>query len=269
MEKYTDRKGYYLAFVVAIIYGFFSQEHFDIYIFIGSFFGVLILNSFLSGLITIFRKFKNFGKVLGITSIIICSLALLGNRKNKIEQEEKVEIEQKNYNTISENFKNVYSEFNNKLKTDSRKDILNNLILSNKLFDGDISEVSNQLDEVDEYYDWIKTTNDSLFTDLKKQLNDYKNQQKDERKRSEIEKNIMQIQMSEINTSVNYMHETSIIFEMRNMISIKKRCKHEFKNGKLLFFDTNCLEDWSKAEIKLNESIQNLNLHRENSLKKE
>ena len=74
------------------------------------------------------------------------------------------------------NFKNVYSEFNNKLIADKRKDILNNLLLSNNLFDGDINEVSKQLDEVDEYYNWIKTTNDSLFSDLKKQLNDYKNE---------------------------------------------------------------------------------------------
>jgi hypothetical protein len=31
----------------------------------------------------------------------------------------------------------------------------------------DINEVSSKLDEVEDYYNWIKTT-DSLFTDLKK-----------------------------------------------------------------------------------------------------
>lgn len=268
MEKYTDKHGYYLAVTTASIYAFFIREYFDVYIFLGSFIGVLILNTFLSGLITVFRKFKNFGKVLGITSVIICSLALLGNRKNNIEQKEKVVTEQKNLNTITENFKNVYSEFNSKLKTDSRKDILNNLILSNQLMFGDIYEVSNKLDEVDEYYNWIKTTNDSLFTDLKKQLNDYKEELKDESKRNEIEKNIMQIKMTELNATSNYMHENIVLFEMRNMLSIKKRCKHEIKNGKILFFDTNCLEDWNKAEIKLNESIKNSNLHRENSINK-
>ena len=268
MENYIDKHGYYLAVITASIYAIFIQEYFDLYIFLGSFIGVLILNIFLSGLITVFRKFKNFGKVLGITSVIICSLALLGNRKNDIEQKEKIEIEQKNLNTITENFKNAYSEFDGKLKTDSRKDILNNLILSNKLIFGDINEVSNKLDEVDKYYKWINTTNDSLFTDLKKQLNEYKDELKDESKISEIEKNIMQIKMTELNTTSNYMHENIVIFEMRNMLSIKKRCKHEFKNGKILFFDTNCLEDWNKAEIKLNESIKNSNLHRENSMNK-
>jgi hypothetical protein len=268
MKNYTDKQGYILALIITFIYAFISNENFDVYIFLGSFIGVLILNTFLSGLITVFRKFKNFGKVLGITSVIICLLAFLGNRKNDIEQKEKVEIEQKNLNTITENFKNVYSEFNGKLKTDSRKDILNNLILSNKLMFGDINEVSNKLDEVDEYYNWIKTTNDSLFTDLKKQLNNYKEELKDESKRSEIEKNIMQIEMTEMNSSSNYMHENIVLFEMRNMLSIKKRCKHEIKNGKILFFDTNCLEDWNKAEIKLNESIKNSNLHRENSINK-
>ncbi len=268
MKNYTDKQGYILALIIAFIYAFISNENFDVYIFLGSFIGVLILNTFLSGLITVFRKFKNFGKVLGITSVIICSLAFLGNRNRSIAQKEKVEIEQKNLNTITENFKNIYSEFNSKLKTDSRKDILNNLIISNKLMFGDINEVSNKLDEVDEYYKWIKTTNDSLFTDLKKQLNDYKEELKDESKKSEIEKNIIQIEMTEMNSSSNYMHENIVLFEMRNMLSIKKRCKHEIKNGKILFFDTNCLEDWNKAEIKLNESIKNSNLHRENSINK-
>ena len=267
MKNYTDKQGYILALIIAFIYAFASKQSFDFVSLLASVVGVLLVNIVLSGIITVFWKFKNFGRVLGITSILICLIAFLGNKRNDNEQKEKVEIEQRNYNTISENFKNVYGAFNNKLKTDNRKDILNNLILSNRLFDGDINEVSNQLDKVDEYYNWIKTTNDSLFTDLKKQLNDYKDEQKDESKKSEIEKNKMQIQMSEMNTTVNYMHETSIIFEMRNMISIKKRCKHEFKNGKLLFFDTNCLEDWSKAEVKLNESLKKLNLHRENSLK--
>jgi hypothetical protein len=195
MKKYTDKHGYYIAVTTASIYAFFIREYFDVYIFLGSFIGVLILNTFLSGLITVFRKFKNFGKVLGITSIVICLLALLGNRTNNIEQKEKVVTEQKNLNTITENFKNVYSEFNSELKIDRRKDILNTLILSNKLMFGDINEVSSKLDEVEDYYNWIKTTNDSLFTDLKKQLNDFKTALKDESKKSEIEKNIMQIEM--------------------------------------------------------------------------
>lgn len=268
MEKYTDKHGYYLTVIVAVIYAFFSQKYFDLYMFLGSFFAVLILNTFLSGLITIFRKFKNFGKVLGITSVIICSLALLGNIKNDTEQKEKVEIEQENLNTITVNFKSVYSEFNNKLKTDNRKDILNNLILSNKLLLGDVNEVSSKLNEVNEYYNWIKITNDSLFTDLKKQLNSYKGKLKDESKRSEVEKNIMEIEITEINTTSNYMHENNVVFQMRNMLDIKKRCKHELKNDKILFFDTNCLEDWNKAELELNESIKNSNLHREKSFNK-
>lgn len=269
MKNYTNKQGYVLAIIIAVIYAFISQENFDFYAFLGSVIGALLINTILSGIISVFWKFKNFGKVIGITSLIVCLMAFFGNRKYDNEQKEKVEIEQKNYNTISENFKNVYSEFNNKLKADKRKDILNNLLLSNNLFDGDINEVSKQLDEVDEYYNWIKTTNDSLFSDLKKQLNDYKNELKDDSKKSEIEKNIMQIQMSELNATANYIYENSIVFEMRNMISIKKRCKHEFKKGQLLFFDTNCLENWKKAEINLNKSLKELNDHRENLSKKE
>lgn len=269
MKNYTNKQGYILAIIIAIIYAFISEENFDFYTFLGSIIGALLINTILSGIISVFWKFKNFGKVIGITSLIVCLMAFFGNRKYDIEQKEKVVIEQKNLNTITENFKNVYSEFNGKLKTDRRKGILNNLILSNKLMFGDINEVSNELDEVNEYYNWIKTTNDSLFTDLKKQLNNYKDKLKDESKRSEIEKNIMQIEMTEINATSNYIHESNVLFEMRNILSIKKKCKHEFKDGKILFFDTKCLEDWNKAEINLNESIKNSNLHRENSINKE
>jgi putative component of toxin-antitoxin plasmid stabilization module len=268
MKSYTNKQGYILAIIITSIYAFISQENFDFYTFFGNIIGALIIITFLSGFISIFWKFKNFGKVIGIISLIVCSMAFFGNRKYDVEQKEKVEIEQSNLNTINENFKNVYSEFNSKLKTDSRKDILNELILSNKLMFGDINEVSNKLDEVDEYYKWIKTTNDSLFTDLKKQLNEYKEELKDESKRSEIEKNIMKIQISQINASANYVNEMSIIFEMKIILSIKKRCKHKFKNGKILFFETHCLDDWNKAEIKLNESIKNSNSHRENLLNK-
>jgi hypothetical protein len=269
MKNYTDKQGYILALIIAFIYAFASKQSFDFISLLGSVAGVLLVTILLSGIITVFWKFKNFGKVIGITSVIICSLELLGNRKNDIEQKEKVEIEQKNLNTITENFKSVYSEFNNKLKTDNRKDILNNLILSNKLLSGDINEVSIKLNEVNEYYNWIKTTNDSLFTDLKKQLGSYKDKLKDESKISEVEKNIMQIEITEINTTSTYMNENNIVFQMRNMLDIKKRCKHELKNGKILFFDKNCLEDWNKAELEVNESIKNSNLHREKLLKKE
>lgn len=269
MEQYSNKHGYYLAVSSAIIYAFFVQAHFEIYIFLGSFITILILNIFLSGLITAFRKFINFGKVLGITSVLVCFLAILGNRNNQNIQNEKVEIEQKNLNTITSNFKSVYNEFNSKLKKDDRSEILNNLVLSNQLIFGDNKEVLKKLDEVDEYYKWINKANDSLFTDLKKQLNDYKNELKDERKKSEIDAYINEIEMTEMNASSNYMQESIVIFEMRNIISIKKRCKHEFKNGKILFFDTNCLDDWNKAEVKLNESIKSSNQHRENLLNKE
>lgn len=264
MKNYTNKQGYILAITIAIIYAFISQENFDFYTFLGSIIGALLINTILSGFISIFWKFKNFGKVIGITSLIVCIMAFFGNRKYDVEQKEKVEIEKHNLNTITANFKNVLSNFNSKLQTDSRKDILNNLIISNKLFDGDINEISNQLNEADKYYSWIKNSNDSLFTDFKMKLNNYKEELKDDRKKREIERYIMQLQMSEINTTVNYMHETNIIWEMRNMLSIRKKCKHEFKNGKLLFSDTNCLENWKKAEIKLNEALNNLNLQREN-----
>lgn len=235
MKNYTNKKGYFLAIIIAIIYAFISQENFEFYTFFINLIVILFINTILTGIISVFWKFKNFGKVIGITSLLVCLTAFLGIRMNDSEKKEKLEIEQKNYNTISENYKKVYSEFNIKLNTDERKDILEILLLSNKLFDGNIDEVSRQLDEVDEYYNWIRTTNDSLFNDLEKQLNEYKDELEDNSKKNEIEKNIMQLKITKGRAILNYVNTNSVITEMRKLLSIKKDVSTNLKTGKYYF----------------------------------
>ena len=103
MKNYTNKQGYILAIVIAVIYAFISQENFDFYVFLGSVIGALLINTILSGIISVFWKFKNFGKVIGITSLIVCLMAFFGNRKYDNEQKEKVEIEPKNSTDSSDN----------------------------------------------------------------------------------------------------------------------------------------------------------------------
>ena len=264
MKNYTNRQGYILALIVAFIYAFISKENFDLYSFLGGIVGALLMNSIVSGIITVFWKFKNFGKVLGIASVIICSLAFLGNRKNDIEQKEKVEIERKNLSTIDGNYRKAYNKFQRKLTNDNRKDILNNLISSNDIVFEDTKLVLNKIDEATEYYSWIEKTNDSLFKDLDKQLEDYKLKLTDETKKYEVEKFQRQTSVAKMNTIFNYSNVMSIIFEMRNLISIRNNCKHQNKNGKLIFFTEKCIKDWNIAQEKYNENVINLSEHRNN-----
>ncbi|WP_193700398.1 hypothetical protein [Tenacibaculum piscium] len=74
----TNKKGIILGIVSAILYvllsnGFGSLTNFFIDIIAAS-----IIPLIISGLITIFRK-NNFGKIFGISSIVIQILSLIGN----------------------------------------------------------------------------------------------------------------------------------------------------------------------------------------------
>lgn len=180
------------------------------------------------------------------------------------EKKEKVEIEKKNLSTIDANFRKAYNKFQHKLTNDYRKDILNNLISSKDLVFEDTKVVLNRIDEATEYYTWIEKTNDSLFKNLHKKLNDYKLEITDETKEYEVEKFQRQTHLAKTNTIFNYSNVMSIIFEMRNLVSIRNNCKHQNNNGKLIFFTEKCIKDWNIAQEKYNEKVKNLNEYRKN-----
>ncbi|MDP2160603.1 MAG: hypothetical protein Q8K02_08990, partial [Flavobacterium sp.] len=166
--------------------------------------------------------------------------------------------------SITDNFKKAYQNFNDSLQKDNRKDILNELIVSGDLVFGDTQEVSIRLDDAVNYYTWIKKTNDSLFLDFKKQLTNYKEQLNEQSKLLEVDDYLRQIEITKLKSMQNNIHETFVITEMRNILSIKNKCKHQITNGRILFFDTQCLEEWNKAEVKINEFIKNSNNHVKN-----
>src|SRR5690606_19807701 len=101
-------------------------------------------------------------------------------RKKVIDEIIKVKQEESNINLIISNFEKAYAEFNEKLKNDSRKDILNKILIGNEIFIGDTKTVLEKINQADEYYGWIKTTNDSLISDIKEQLAKYQNENSNE-----------------------------------------------------------------------------------------
>jgi hypothetical protein len=264
MKNYTNKQGYILALIISVIYAVILNKNLDFYSLLGGIIGALLVNIVITGIITIFWKFVNFGKIIGVVSIIVCVIAFLGNRNNDNIQNQKIESKQKSLGIIKEKFNSAYEKFNNKLISDDRKNNLNKLITSNEITFGNSKEVSKKLSETDKYYIWIEETNDSLFTDLKKQLDDYKNKLTNDNEKREIENYKMQFQMTEMKAKSNYIHVKSVIFAMENLLTIKNNCKHQIKDGKILFFNNKCLDDWNKGEIEVNKYISDSNINSKN-----
>jgi len=80
----TNRVGYILGIVSAIIYTLFHNKINLDYILdflpqiLGAFVGALLIPSFISGIIYIFSR-KNFGKIFGISSLIVHVISSFGN----------------------------------------------------------------------------------------------------------------------------------------------------------------------------------------------
>lgn len=266
MRKLTNKQGYLLALIVATIYSLIIGKHFELLGFIANFITIIIICSILGGILMLIFSSKNFGKFLGITTLIISVFSFLGNRySDSLSEKEKTETEEiqiqkeTSINFITSNFKKEYTKFNDELQLDSRKEILNQIIINNEITFGDSEIVLEKINKASEYYDWISKTNDSLFTNLNEELSKYKEDVTNESEKREIDQIIMQIKMTEINTSSKYIHQIFVISELKNVLLVKNNCKHQIKEGKILFFDNKCLEKWNKAELKLNEAIQNSN----------
>ena len=269
MRKLTNKQGYLLALIVATIYSLIIGKHFELLGFIANFITIIIICSILGGILMLIFRSKNFGKFLGITTLIISVFSFLGNRySDSLSEKEKTETEEiqiqkeTSINFITSNFKKEYTKFNDELQLDSRKEILNQIIINNEITFGDSEIVLEKINKASEYYDWISKTNDSLFTNLNEELSKYKEDVTNESEKREIDQIIMQIKMTEINTSSKYIHQIFVISELKNVLLVKNNCKHQIKEGKILFFDNKCLEKWNKAELKPNEAIQNSNNHK-------
>lgn len=271
MEKFTNKHGYILATIVTTIYSLIMEKHFELLGFIANFIAIIVISSILGGIVMLIFRSKNFGKFLGITTLIISVQSFTGNRyaeslseKEKTKKEEIQTQKETSQNYITSNFRKTYTEFNEKLQTDNRKDILNQILINNEITFGNSKIVLEKINKASEYYNWISKTNDSLFTNLNEQLDKYKEDLTNESEKREVDQILMQIKMTELNTSSNYVHQIFVISEMKSLLSVKNNCKYEIKDGRILFFDNKCLEEWKKGELKLNKAIQNLNKHREN-----
>lgn len=97
MEKYSNKFGYYISLITAFIYSLIIAEHLTFFSFLRGFIGFLLFNIILSGTITVFWKFKYFGKVLGVISIIIFLIGRSDNKNDVFKQKQKTEIQREKF----------------------------------------------------------------------------------------------------------------------------------------------------------------------------
>ncbi len=76
----TNKTGYILGLISAIVYvlAIYGIDTNHILDFFACLFGVLLIPTVIAGLISLFSK-NNFGKIFGITCLIICMLSGLGS----------------------------------------------------------------------------------------------------------------------------------------------------------------------------------------------
>ncbi len=131
MKNYTNKHGYYLSIISLLILSLFAENYFS-FIFIGYFIVTLIFALVISSDISFFVGFKKFGKVLGITSLIISFLIFFKPSENNSEIEIIKKTEQDDLNTIVSDLRKNINELNNKIISDERNEIINNLVISNE-----------------------------------------------------------------------------------------------------------------------------------------
>jgi hypothetical protein len=83
MEKFTNKDGYLLTAIMATLYSVAMHRNF-----IGNFLAVILMSSIIGGILMFLSKSKNFGKFLGITTLILSIISFLGNRNiEKLKKE--------------------------------------------------------------------------------------------------------------------------------------------------------------------------------------
>jgi FtsH-binding integral membrane protein len=72
MENYTNKNGYLICLLAAVVYSCIIEED----SFFSNMITVLLANIFIAAIISFFKKFENFGKVIGISTVITSAIII-------------------------------------------------------------------------------------------------------------------------------------------------------------------------------------------------
>lgn len=245
-----NKQGYMLGVFSGIIYTFVAnKDSFEIIGFIAQLIGVLLIPLIISYFIVLFSKSKKFGKVFGITTLIVVSIGLLGNYSYKKEKEIEKKKDIDLVDLIISEQKESLNQLNKKLSIGNKKEILNELTLnSNFIFNLKSDEVFKKLKEADLYFNKMKKGNDSIIEISINKLEKLKlsNKEINTKKAEEIDDYILKMNMLKTNIEIYYLNVSQLIFEMNNLINVKLKCKNEIENNNILFYEQGCLNEYNK-----------------------
>jgi len=250
-----NKQGYMLGVFSGIIYTFVAnKDSFEIIGFIAQLIGVLLIPLIISYFIVLFSKSKKFGKVFGITTLIVISIGLLGNYSYKKEKEIEKKKDIDLVGLIISEQKESLNQLNKKLSIGNKKEILNELTLNNNfILNLKSDEVFKKLKEADLYFNIMKKGNDSIIEISINKLEKLKlsNKEINTKRAEEIDEYIFK--MKTLKTSLNfYFFDVSqLSFEMNNLIKIKLKCKNEIDNNNILFYEQGCLDEYNETFSKI------------------
>jgi|694.fasta_scaffold152139_3 hypothetical protein len=257
MNKNTN--GYVIGFLAISIYTLLDDNVEGLVSFFATLIGVLLIPLILSGLIFLFDRSINFGKIFGITSIIIVTISFIGQYTSKNDTVDNIDkvVATDSIDYIINEHKASYAEFDKKLRVGNRKEILNQLISKNEIvLNKDTQAVLKKIEDAEDYFELMKKGNDSLLKKTIKRLEEYKNNNTIEKEKlRSLEMNLMQLNMLNNSLFMYYLNVTQLTSKIKNLILIKNKCKHEFQNNSIIFEDQVCLDEYNQVLSKIQELI--------------
>lgn len=201
------------------------------------------------------KKIVNYSVLI---SVIISAFFYLKKVGRELTNYDEKKIKVDSVEIIKTEFFSNLKTFNQKVQTDSRKDILSKLLENYYLvYESDNNKVLKLISDAQDYYEWINIGNEKVINESILKLEKYK--QNNVEKNDKVNRLIMELELNKGTSSTSEITTSMLIREMRNLISIKMDCKYINSNGEIKFYDTSCKERFDLSISKIEKSIENIN----------
>lgn len=289
---YNNKIGYVISIIFVFIFLIFNCLIYNLDDFnpLIKLFGILFWLISISVIISIFKKLKNLGKVVGIVSSIVVPIVIFGNYNNYKLQKERLEFFKTDSITLKKNFEERFKVPDSlllkyfkilKLEKDSLAeneiDILKKKTIK-KLYDFFQAIKEDYRNDIPQNIQQsIIISSDKILLRKLEIFEDFHNENiiVSQKLFNEIENDIklynfnsnQQVKVNEFMNSINYIKEkkemtniitSKIIFELRNLIKIKRECKLTKTKNTIFFNKEECNKDWNISVEKLENYIIDL-----------
>lgn len=198
-----------------------------------------------------FKIKKSYYKI--VVLILIISFTI--NCKKEVQSED-------NSTLINEIISNCEKEVrlnNDKYNVNNEKEILNELILNNNfILNEDEKEINAKLNESNNYFKNVYTSNNTLIDSTIKKLDSISFSKKNIDRKDIQQIEVIKIKLNKLDSLLfKYYTDTSLIIsKMHDILFLKKDCKNEIEKNQIFFYSDECLNDYNNLVLE----IQNLQI---------